>query len=279
MWDVHFDYIPPEPWRSMFDPGYTGKLDGRGIAGKRGFPPNASPRDVAHLLALYDGEVRYTDETIGEMLAMLARAGVLDETLVVITADHGEEFKDHGGRKHHRTVHRESVHVPLIFWSATGLPRGVRVKTFVSLADVAPTILDIVGLPPLEGIDGRSLVAAMRGGTLAEEPVLSAMFLPGEEWRRTLSIRRGEDSLILWKKRDRWLAYDVDRDPREQLPRPLRKAERAALERYDAEVLELLAKRRPATGAEQPSSDAAVDPGRAMPPEVAARLRALGYIR
>jgi arylsulfatase A-like enzyme len=260
----------------MFDPDYQGKLDGRGIAGKKGFPPDASPRDVAHLLALYDGEVRYTDETIGEMLAMLERARVLDDTLVVVTSDHGEEFKEHGGHGHHRTVYRESVHIPLIFWSARGLPHGLRVPTFVSLADVAPTILELVGLPPLSSIDGRSLTPALRGEALAPQPVLSAMFLPGEEWRRTLAIRSGEESQILWKKSDQWLGFDVARDPGEQRARALAANEQAALQRYDAEVMQLLASRSQPEAA-APQGDTAT--GRNIPPEIAERLRALGYLR
>lgn len=282
MWDVHFDYIAPEPWGSMFDPGYAGALDGRGIATRKGFPRDASPRDVAHLLALYDGEVRYTDETIGQMLAALERAGVLDDTLVVVTSDHGEEFREHGGQTHHRTVYTESVHVPLLFWAAAGLPQGLRVPTFVSLADVAPTILELVGLPALAGIDGRSLAPALSGATLPAQPVLSALFLPDEAWRRTLAIRSGDESHVLWKKRDAWLRFDVARDPGELRPGASSVAGRAALERYDAEVMALLATREQAAAAAAASAataGAAAAPDRTLPSDVEARLRELGYLQ
>jgi arylsulfatase A-like enzyme len=116
MWDVHYDYIPPASYAAMFtDPAYAGKLDGRHII-DRGFPDDASPADVAHLIALYDGEIRYTDDTLGRMLAALEKAGALASTIVVVTADHGEEFHEHGGKTHHRTVYTESVHVPLVVW-------------------------------------------------------------------------------------------------------------------------------------------------------------------
>ena len=214
MWDVHFDYIAPEPWGSMFDPHYTGALNGRDIAGE-GFPDAASRRDVDHLLALYDGEVRYTDATIAEMLRVLDDAGLVDDTLVVVTSDHGEEFREHGGKTHHRAVYMESVHVPLIVWARSGLARGRRVTPFVSLADIAPTILDVVGLPPLTDIDGRTLAAALRGEVLVPRPVASAMFIPGDEWRRTLAIREGDRSAVLWKKRDQWMGFDLANDPGE----------------------------------------------------------------
>src|SRR5262249_10859476 len=132
MWDVHFDYIPPEPFDSMFDPDYTGPLDGHNI-GQEGFPLNAPPRDIEHLKALYDGEIRYTDQTIGELLDALRSAGLLDRTLIVVTSDHGEEFLEHGNKTHRKALYEESIHVPLIVWASAGLPRGARVDTPVSL--------------------------------------------------------------------------------------------------------------------------------------------------
>jgi arylsulfatase A-like enzyme len=267
MWDVHFDYIAPEPWASMFDPDYTGVLNGRDIAGA-GFPDAASRRDVDHLLALYDGEVRYTDATIAELLRVLDSAGLLDDTLVVVTSDHGEEFLEHGGKTHHRTVYMESVHVPLIVWARSGLARGHRVTPFVSLADIAPTILDVVGLPPLGNIDGRTLAPALHGDVVAPRPVASAMFIPGDEWRRTLAIREGDRSLVLWKKRDQWMGFDLADDPGEQWPQILGGEERELLARYDAEIMALVASRE---AAPKPAAGG-------LPRDIDAKLRALGYV-
>jgi arylsulfatase A-like enzyme len=280
MWDVHFDYIAPEPWGTAFARPYAGNLDGRRIAAQ-GFPERVSRADLEHLLALYDGEVLYTDDTIGKLLEALDRAGVLDETLVVVTADHGEEFKEHGGKTHHRTVFVESVHVPLILWARQGLPRGLRIEPFVALADVAPTILDLVGLAPLSGADGRSLAPAIRGEALPTRPVRSSMVVPGEESRRTIALREGRRSLILWKKRDRWLRFDVGRDPGESVPSQPNAGERAELERYDAEILALLANRAkatPAPGGLAPEKKQASENAGALPADIEKRLRQLGYI-
>lgn len=287
MWDVHFDYIAPAPWGTAFTKPYDGALDGRRIA-DQGFPNQLSRADLDHLLALYDGEVLYTDDTIGKLLRALDRKGVLDDTLVVVTADHGEEFREHGGKTHHRTVFVESVHVPLLLWARDGLPRGLRIEPFVALADVAPTILDLVGLPALTGADGRSLVPAIRGEKLASRPVRSAMFSPGEENRRTIALREGRRSLVLWKKRDHWLRFDVGHDPAESFPVQPSAAERAELERYDAEILALLEKRAKAAAAARdaappgPAEGAGGAAGSgtagALPSDVEKRLRQLGYI-
>lgn len=265
MWDVHFDYIAPEPWGSMFDPDYQGALDGRHIADV-GFPEHSPPRDVQHLLALYDGELRYTDETVAHMLKALDDAGLLDDTLVVVTSDHGEEFQEHGGKTHHRTVNIESVHVPLILWARHGLPHGLRVAPFVSLADVAPTVLDVVGLPPLgDDLTGRSLRPALDGQPLAPRPVYSAMAVPGEEWRRMLAIREGDRTSLFWKKTGAWIGYDAAHDPEERRPRALAAAELEPLARYDTSIMAVL--------------DSRTAPANPVPADIDRRLRELGYIR
>jgi arylsulfatase A-like enzyme len=268
MWDVHFDYVPPPPYDRLFDPDYTGPLDGRHIIDD-GFPPNSPPRDVVHLLALYDGEIRATDETLGHLLDALARAGALDNTLVVVTSDHGEEFQEHRGKTHHRTVYTESVHVPLVFWARAGLPRGRRIAGFVSLADVAPTILELVRLPALERQDGTSLVPAIAGRPLDPRPVLSGMYLPGGEWRRMLAIRAGSESDVFWAKNGTWVRYDVAGDPHERLPRMLPDGPvRARLAEYDREVMALLGSR---TKDAQPATAA-------PPPDIVEHLKELGYV-
>jgi arylsulfatase A-like enzyme len=295
MWDVHFDYIAPEPYATMFDPGYDGVLDGRRIIEKVGFPIDASPRDVEHLIALYDGELRYTDDTIGRMLGALDRAGMLERTLVVVTADHGEEFLEHGGKTHHRTAYVESVHVPLILWAKRGLPRGVRVGEPVSLADVPPTIAEILAVDPPPGADGRSLVPAVRGRPMAPRPVLSAMYIPGREYSRMLAVRETDRTAVLWMRHHQWQRFDPHNDPLEQRPEPLPEGpERAALEAFDAEVMALLASRagppRPPAradadglrpGAKGDAHDATNgrDEVESQPPAaITQRLRVLGYV-
>jgi len=217
LWDVHFDYIPPEPYASMFDPTYEGPLDGRDIAG-HGFPLDAAPRDLAHLLALYDGELRYTDATIERLLAALQSKKLLGETLVVVTSDHGEEFLEHGGKTHQRTLWDEVLHVPLIFWSPGHLPEGQRVSEAVSLADVAPTIAELAGFEGPSRAEGRSLVTLIRGAGGTAAPVFAALYAAGVPRLKLVSLRAGDTKLIHDPRSGSWMEFDLARDPGEREP-------------------------------------------------------------
>jgi len=149
------------------------------LAGPTGAVP--SPADE-RLAALYGAEVEYMDAEIGRLLAGLASRGVLEETLVVITADHGETFWEQGNFWNHGLwVGETDVHVPLIV-RGPGAARGARVSTPVSGVDVAPTILDAVGLAPGPGDDpgrGRSLLPALSGAEIPRRAVFSEATQPG----------------------------------------------------------------------------------------------------
>jgi arylsulfatase A-like enzyme len=265
MWDVHFDYIPPSKYVRRFDPTYRRALDGRDIAGD-GFPLNASPRDVAHLLARYDGEVRYADDTIHGLVEALEKAGVLDRTLVVVTSDHGDEFLEHGNKNHMRTVYVESVRVPLVL-SGPGVPRQRVVDTPVGLQDVAPTILDLLGVPA-DGMDGTSLRALMSGRTQDHPPVLSVLYSPFRHDPRVqaLAIRTRDGTVMLPGKGGHlWVTYAPDVDPLEQMPMPLRDRgrEQEAVAILESLAIEALQPKRESEG---------------LPEQVEGQLRALGYI-
>jgi len=265
MWDVHYDYIPPEPYASMFDPDYTGPLDGRHIFGK-GFPLDAPPRDVEHLKALYDGEIRYTDATIGILLDTLDKAGLLEDTLVAVTSDHGEEFLEHGGKTHERTLFREVVHVPLILWARSGLPRGKVVSPPVALQDVAPTLLDLMHLDGLAKADGRSLVPLIKGEAAPASVQFSALYSASALY--LASARQDAREIIYDSSADRWDAYDLSSDPGEKSPRaaddgPLKTALQSNIERAQA----LIARRESSTQDAQ-----------AISPPIVEKLRKLGYL-
>ncbi len=159
--DPHYDYIPPAPFDTMFDPNYEGHVDGRGMKKEPRHSQRPPDRDLQHLLALYDGEIRYTDSNVGKLLQAVARSGVLKNTLVVLFGDHGDEFYEHGKTTHSRTLYDEIVHVPLIFWWPDRLPTGRHVDAITSLVDIMPTILDYLDLPykgPVQGISLRPLI-------------------------------------------------------------------------------------------------------------------------
>jgi choline-sulfatase len=111
----------------------------------------------------YAAEIRYSDVALEGLFASLRRLEVLDDTLVVILSDHGGEFGEHGGTGHARTVFDEILRIPLLFWPPNRVPEGLRGSEQVSLIDVAPTIIDLVGAEPLTPIPGKSLVGTMHG--------------------------------------------------------------------------------------------------------------------
>lgn len=167
-WDVHYDYIPPPPYDRMFDPDYQGTIDGVDFffneKVRRGMPQ----RDLDHLLALYDGEIRWVDDHLAKIVDLLEELGVSDTTAVIITADHGDEFFEHGNKGHGRTLYREVVHVPLVI-RAPGVPAGTIIDTPASLVDIMPTVLDLVGAPVPQGVDGVSFLPALFGGGIPDD--------------------------------------------------------------------------------------------------------------
>jgi len=125
---------------------------------------------------IYDQSIHWVDRLIGVLFDALERQKLLARTIVVIAADHGEAFLEHGREGHAQDLHEEVTHVPLIVLPPFLLEPGVRVKETVSNADIWPTLLDLLGLPPLPGADGRSLVPLVlaAGGSRAPEAARSA---------------------------------------------------------------------------------------------------------
>src|SRR5262249_45378016 len=142
-------------------------LDQRDV---RATPP--SQEELNHLLDLYDGALHGVDRRLRAFLEPLRAEGLLDDTWVVITGDHGEEFLEHGQLRHRGTLYQERVHVPLIIVppASAGLPAGLRIDEPVSQVDLCETLLELLGRPVPEGLDGRSLAAFVRGGRPAGEP-------------------------------------------------------------------------------------------------------------
>jgi arylsulfatase A-like enzyme/tetratricopeptide (TPR) repeat protein len=180
-------------------------------------PP--APYDRRYAKAPYDGEVAYTDEILGRLLARLDRLGVAGRTLVVLTSDHGEALGDHKEEEHGFFVYDAALKVPLIMRLPGRIPRKVRARTEARTIDVFPTILDLAGAsrsaPPR--LPGRSLVAAMDNPQKADPQVVSyseTMF-PRLHfgWSDLRSVRMGG-----WKyiQAPRPELYDLSRDPGER---------------------------------------------------------------
>jgi len=162
LWDVHYDYAPPPGYVEIFDPDYHGNTDFSDLFLNPAIGSRMPARDLEHLLALYDGEIRWTDDTIAGILADLDAEGLLRRAVVVVTADHGEEFFEHGGKAHRRTLYDEVLRVPLVVAWPGGPVLGRRSDEVVSLVDVAPAICHWLALDCADVGTGGALVDATK---------------------------------------------------------------------------------------------------------------------
>ena len=256
-WFLFVGYMDPH------DPYFAHPYDGEGYsrAGHQSPEPSLAPR----LRRLYDGEITYWDASFGALVRDLRRRGLYDDMTIIVTSDHGEEFMEHGGFWHGTTLYDEQVRVPLFVKLPQNEQAGTVVSHWVQLADLAPTVLQLVGVPLPAGVQGHSLFEG-RDEVFAEEShegnVLSSVRIRQGEAELKL-IRANEDNPRGLEPTE---LYRVDRDP----------GELTNLARREAEVLRVaeaarvrnqgLARVRAAHG-----QDVDVDAA------AAARLRALGY--
>ena len=170
----HGPYEPPKDFNKFTDKNYKGTIDGSFERLTRAFvrQERLSDADLAYARGLYDGEIAFTDDQIGRVLDKVSSLGILDDTLVVFSADHGEELGEHHGYWHHQASLYEGVlHVPMIFKMPGKVPAGDRVPTLVSLVDLAPTILDLLGVKRPDAYEGASLAAAFEKKPIEHGPV------------------------------------------------------------------------------------------------------------
>lgn len=241
LFDPHYDYVPPPPFDRRFDPDYTGDIDGRDFylnprVWKDGVR-TISERDLDHIRALYLGEIAWTDEHLGRVLDQLEASGRMPGASLAVVADHGEEFFEHGRVGHRHTLYEEAIRIPFLLVPAPvlGLSPSGHSDLAVGLSDLAPSLLELAGLPALPQASGSSLAPLLRGESLPERPQLgSVRFRPTvvRQGERNVarhlikeSLRTPDHKLIreVWVKDGKrrlesveW--YDLRSDPGEQQP-------------------------------------------------------------
>lgn len=236
LYDPHSPYTPPEPFRSRFP---------------------------ATMQGAYDAEIAATDAQIGRLLDQLRVRGRLDDTVIVVVADHGESLGEHGEQQHGFFVYDSAVRIPLIV-AGPGVPARV-VRGQVRIVDVMPTVLDLVGAAVPPEVQGVSLLPLGRGEEL-DLLGFSETWYPRYHygWSELTAVRNGQFKFIAAPRRE---LYDTQADPGET--RNLSAANPRMADALERALRDMATRTATASTPQTP---------RAIDPAVEERLRALGYV-
>ncbi|HKE19438.1 MAG TPA: sulfatase [Kofleriaceae bacterium] len=215
--DTHKPWVGHEPWLSQYDPDeYEGPFlyaaRARDLGIKRGSmrcTRTPGERDLERINAIYDSDVSYQDRVLGQFLDKLDRWGIADETMVIVTADHGEELWEDGRCGHGASLRETLVHVPLFVRYPPLVPGGTVIEQGVDALDVMPTVADALGLDPPSPSQGSSLVPLIQGvGRGYPGPAYASQY----EYAHTMRV----GSWKIWLTRAGGLKlYDLSADPGE----------------------------------------------------------------
>jgi hypothetical protein len=264
--EPHLPILPPPPFLDMFAGTKGGRPGGRlmalmehATALRRAF----TPAEVQEVVNDYDSTIAYVDSEIGRAIDRIRKAGLYDDSLIIVLADHGEAMYEHKAWGHSRNVFEETTRVPLVIKFPASLGLKGRVPKVVQLIDVFPTVADLFAdrLP----LPGRSLLAAVEGGAIDDTPAVAQSVADasqyGVRWRRwyyIVNLASGRQQV-----------FDLDGDPRSEM-----KEGAAELKRF---FLGMLLDWRTRTGVGGGPSES-IDLKTLTPAEIEA-LKTLGYIR
>ncbi len=229
--DPHAPYDPPQPFRDRFaaavDDPELGSVERMLQVNRRRDIPEQL---VVDLLALYDAEIAANDASFGALLDELEERGFYDDSLIMLVSDHGEEFYDHGGWAHGKTLYAEMLDTPLIV-KLPGMEEGSRIPSIAEHIDLLPTVADALGLGVPEAVNGRSLLPVLSGEVPADwsDRAVAHFDLRG---RTFTSLIDGSWKIIQNRGGDRDRVpelYDRRQDPREQKNLAARHADLAQL--------------------------------------------------
>lgn len=212
LWDPHYDYFPPAEYRERFLPFDSS------IVGDELMKPEQVPNEeqLDHLKALYEAEIRYTDDQIARLYAQLEEWGIADDVILAVVSDHGDEFLEHGNRGHHLTLMEEVMHVPMMMQAPGLIESGQTVQASVSITDMSPTLLDLAGLPAWKNRSGASMRPLWEVEDIDRE--VSIDLLRPAKKMELQGYRKG-----MWKgvqdvPKNLYRVYDLASDPGELTP-------------------------------------------------------------
>jgi arylsulfatase A-like enzyme len=276
---VHDPYVPPDAYRELFPSSCS--IAGSGI-----------PHAVCAERRAYDQEIRFTDDELKKFFGRLGAEGLMEDTVVVMVSDHGEEFGEHGWLRHGAHFYEPLSQVPMLFAGA-GIRAGKRVRAPVSHLDLAPTILDLLGLPPINGAEGLSLAKfisdANDPATFPEDRLIvteswghearniAYEFVPFD--KPAFAVRRGDHKLARYGVGPtfRYEYFDLGADPGEKTNLY---PERVGEIRDLMEALDGYEKRaRSARDVQKTGEGDGTDAPAELDPRQREKLKALGYLQ
>src|SRR5882672_10267607 len=235
LYDPHFPYRPPEPYATEY---------------------------ASHL---YDGEIAFADEQVGRLLRFLKNKGLYQNTIIVLSGDHGESLGEHGEKTHGFFIYNATMHVPLIV-RLPGKSLALTVDDPVSLVDLMPTVLSAVGLDIPSQVQGRSLLPILRGEKgNRERTVYGETFLPRIHFNWS-ELRGAENAKYHFIDAPRPELYDLAKDPGEL--RNLFADKKAVAEEMRAKLMSLI---REYSAGKELAEKTGLDPA------LMERLKSLGY--
>lgn len=216
--DIHEPYIPPRPYIEQICPEVTLSEDEmfalfKDVLLKRDV---SDAKTVETLRKLYRAHVREVDDYVKEFFGVLAGRGVLDDSVVIITSDHGDEFNEHGSLSHDGKMYAELIDVPLLIYEP-GRTAPAVCDGLVSNIDLPPTILHLLGLDPFDGFQGRSLLPADQypaDGCFGEAIAKMGRQQPTD--KPAYYYRQGDLKVIYNATDQSWRMYDLAADPGER---------------------------------------------------------------
>ncbi len=204
----HWPYSPPRKFSSKFTRGMKTVRP----LNRSGPATGVSPARKRYSMALYNGEILYWDHNFGKLMSQFEERGWLENTVVVVLSDHGEEFLEHGGKGHGYTVYEELLHVPLIMVGEGIFEQGESYEYRVRLIDILPGLCHLAGISTQDlDIDGTNMFKKSRREP-ENYPLVYAEAIKGKLPR---TIRTRKYQIIYNERPGTWELYDIESDPQQ----------------------------------------------------------------
>lgn len=235
--DLHWPYPVPKPFENMYDPDYKGDHDfatmkkGEMTRGELIFGIKKLPdEEIQHAKAHYDGGIRYIDTKLGEFFAFLKNNELYDNSFIIITADHGENFGEHNFYfQHGASLYETSIKTPLILRYPQKIPANKQINHRVQSLDIMPTVLDVLEIPLVDNVEGETLLPLIKEGKNLQRDFTFAesieehfdgnarVYIKGVKGKWRMMIQ--EDWKIIYiphPKEDIFELYNLKEDPKEE---------------------------------------------------------------